>query len=88
MPQFGLRSPDHSESPNNRSPLHMRQLSIVKNQPKKKSLFYKKNLKMQRSDSNEIENKDISEERKEDDSENKNSSLSGQDFKEEIEDIS
>jgi hypothetical protein len=43
---------------------------------------------MQRSDSNEIENKDISEERKEDESENKNSSLSGQDFKEEIEDIS
>jgi hypothetical protein len=49
-------------------------LSIAKNQPKKKSLFYKKTLKMQRSGSNDIENKDISEERKEDESEENNSS--------------
>lgn len=43
---------------------------------------------MQRSGSNEIENKDISEERKEDFSDLDDSSESGEDFKEEVEDIS
>jgi hypothetical protein len=42
---------------------------------------------MQRSNSNEIENKDISEERKEKGSDD-SSSLNGEDFKEEIEDNS
>ena len=43
---------------------------------------------MQRSNSNEIENKDISEERKEEGSNDDSSSLNGEDFKEEIEDNS
>ena len=43
---------------------------------------------MQRSGSNEIENKDISEERKNDISDQDDSSESGQDFKEEIEEVS
>lgn len=43
---------------------------------------------MQRSGSNEIENKDISEERKEHLSDDDYSSQSGEDFKEELEDVS
>ena len=43
---------------------------------------------MQRSGSNEIENKDISEERKEKQCEDDYSSQSGLNFEEEIEDIS